>query len=80
MDNKIKIYPNPFTNKLFIDLDKDMVSPSVIYLYNSSGKLVSYNFWDPSKYYIDYSRLSDGIYNMVLSSKDYTIRKKISKK
>ena len=80
IDNKVKVYPNPFINKLFIDVDKDTVSPSVIYLFNSSGKLVSYNLWDSSKYFIDYSTLSNGIYNMVLTSRDYVIRKKISKK
>tara|TARA_B100000927_G_scaffold138174_1_gene111468 strand:- start:319 stop:3117 length:2799 start_codon:yes stop_codon:yes gene_type:complete len=80
IDNKVKIYPIPFIDKLFIDVDKDTVSPSVIYLFNSSGKLVSYNLWDQSKNYIDYSSLSSGIYNILLSFKDYTIKKKISKK
>ena len=75
-DNEIKIYPNPFQNKFTLEINKEVEPPYLIYLFNSSGKLISFKTRYSSKINLDYSSISEGVYNIIISSKDdFFIRK-----
>ncbi len=79
-DSDIKIYPNPFRSKLTLEIEKELEPPYLIYLFNSSGKLISFKTRYTSKINLDYSSISGGIYNMILYSRDnYFVRKLIKK-
>ena len=79
-DSDIKIYPNPFRYKLTLEIEKELEPPYLIYLFNSSGKLISFKTRYTSKINLDYSSISGGIYNMILYSRDnYFVRKLIKK-
>ena len=78
-DDEIKIYPNPFHNKFTLEINKEIEPPYLIYLFNSSGKLISFKTRYSSKINLDYSSISKGVYNIILSSKDEFFFRKLIK-
>ena len=78
-DDEIKIYPNPFHNKFTLEINKEIEPPYLIYLFNSSGKLISFKTRYSSKINLDYSTISKGVYNIILSSKDEFFFRKLIK-
>ena len=61
-DNRINVYPNPFTNTINIDF-RDNKSPKSIDIYNIGGTLLRQTpVFDSSSIEIDMSNLEAGIY------------------
>ena len=79
-NNKIKIYPNPYNQNIYIDIDRSIKLPLKASLFNSSGFLV----WEKKVYdhfyHLNGSSLSSGIYNLILSSNNFYSFEKIIKK
>ena len=79
-NNKIKIYPNPYRENVYIEMDHSIKLPLKASLFNSNGSLV----WEKKVYnhfyLLNSNLLSSGIYNLILSSNDFYSSKKIIKK
>ncbi len=77
----INIYPNPASDKLIIELQKEKVPESSnLYIYNVQGQLIMQQPILKSKTEIDISGLAGGVYVIKLSNpKDYKVRKFLKK-
>ncbi len=79
-NNKIKIYPNPYNQNIYLDIDRSIKLPLKASLFNSNGYLI----WEKKVYdhfyHLNGSSLSSGIYNLILSSNNFYSSEKIIKK
>jgi hypothetical protein len=67
-ENSFEIYPNPFTNELFIKiLTKDIVG---VALYDASGRLVCTQTINSIETKLYLSQLAPGTYRLVISASD----------
>lgn len=64
--SKFKIYPNPATTEIIIELDKNKISENSLYnIYNASGKMVKEGkFFKKDKNQININNLKSGFYFM----------------
>jgi uncharacterized protein (TIGR02145 family) len=74
---KFQIFPNPATDKFFIDISGEQVSK--IQIYNITGGCVLQRDVKSGVTLIDINSLSKGIYIINLINKDVTIRKELVK-
>lgn len=78
--NELVIYPNPFTDKVFVRYQLDVTNKAELYLYNTNGTEVL-KAWVKSEESIDVSALPPGLYicqlkhNNQLLSKPYKLIK-----
>ncbi len=76
-DYDLKIYPNPFKNRIFIQFNK--LAPLVkIQIFDSLGKSLDHQRFKNNKV-LDLSYLNEGLYLLRIRSEDMTITKKIIK-
>jgi hypothetical protein len=70
-----RIYPNPTKNQLNLDLAKEQQSQMELFIYNSSGSLVSKEILNGAqlKYRVDIKNLSSGVYFLQLISNEAVI-------
>ncbi len=75
-DNEISIYPNPVTDKLFIEL-KQKVSGLALCLTDITGREIYFNETEnPNKMMVDIAGISNGVYFLkITSGKGMTTRK-----
>jgi glycosidase len=80
LNKKIKVYPNPSKENIYIEMDRSIELPLKASLFNSSGSLI----WDMKIYdhfYLLNSKfLSSGVYNLILTNNDFYSSEKIIKK
>ena len=69
-----KIYPNPTSDILFIDINDNIQSISV---YNSNSQLMHGISFNKTNRSIDFSKLSDGIYFIKILTPDQIITKRV---
>ncbi|HRP40387.1 MAG TPA: T9SS type A sorting domain-containing protein [Chitinophagales bacterium] len=74
--NRISIYPNPTTDQLFIETNGMTVTE--INIYNATGILVSQTR-QPLDNYIDISQLADGVYFIVVKTKETSVLRRLVK-
>lgn len=77
-ENNISIFPNP-TQDLIKIIKEDQI-PTVIELYDMSGKLLSKNTYNGNYYTINLSSFNSGIYILKLITNDKIITRQIIKK
>lgn len=82
--SQIKIYPNPFQHKIFIDLYLNSSETIEVKLYNTLGILVSqfkYNDLNPGKQIIEVKTdlIPDGLYTMKIQGRSFNKAFKIVK-
>ena len=73
---QVKIYPNPASNNLTIDLGDLNGVNTTIKLFNSSSKLV-FEKLSHSSVIIDVSGYAKGLYSLEISTVDYTLKNKV---
>jgi len=71
---KIKLYPNPSVDYLYIE--HDFTKPVIVTIYNMSGKMVFKSRYSETKIMLNHQLLS-GTYMLILSDKKISIRRKI---
>ncbi|MFN2394275.1 MAG: T9SS type A sorting domain-containing protein [Bacteroidales bacterium] len=74
---EINIYPNPASNKFFIDLPSGS-GEMHLRLYDISGKLLFSKTTKAQQEVVDIENLKSGVYFVEIISNDYTVRKKIA--
>jgi uncharacterized repeat protein (TIGR03803 family) len=81
LDITFNIYPNPATNKVIVTLPKTMTGISAIILTDISGKRVLFQEYDiPASHpvvEIDVSTLSKGMYGLIITNDDRSLKKKL---
>lgn len=71
----LQIYPNPATDRVTLELDPSLFTPQTdIYLYNSSGELIS-NL--KNKNYLSTSDLANGTYYITVKNNEVSFAKKL---
>lgn len=74
-DTNIQLFPNPFTNETIIQMDfPDAYDLS---LYDTSGRLVEYNQFFGDSYLLEKGDLLEGVYIIMVRSKNIAFRTKI---
>jgi hypothetical protein len=63
-----RIFPNPASNLMTINLDSNYIRPGRIEVYDSFGKVVYQNICNENAYSIDISDFANGIYLIKFSS------------
>jgi len=78
LENNLKVYPNPTSDILNIDLNKNISGIDKLQLYDVNGKLVyKQNLKNLTNTKIDVSQLSSGVYLLKIKTNDKTFNKKI---
>jgi hypothetical protein len=72
----LQLYPNPATNRLFVESNGMVITE--VDIYNSFGNLISQTK-QPHNIGIDISGLSNGIYSVVIKTQEATINKRFLK-
>ena len=80
-DVALNIYPNPAANMVTVTLPKTMTGISGIILTDISGKKVFYKVYDIPALHpeveIDVSTLSKGMYGLIITNDNRSLRKKL---
>jgi len=77
--NSFSIYPNPTTDRLFVELDTKIINKTIIKIYDISGKLMFESRTLSKSNIIDVSKLEKGMYLIKISTKDNSKTFKIIK-
>lgn len=75
----ISIYPNPVTNLLTIELEKELSKDLIIELYDVSGKLILSNKAEGSLQTLNLKNLNTGVYLVKVSNGNRNVVKRIIK-
>jgi pectate lyase len=74
------VYPNPTNGLVHLDVDGSAYEPgSIIWIYNSSGKLMHYQRWDGTSTSVDLSGFNSGLYVLVIQTNKGLQVEKITK-
>ena len=80
LNKKIKVYPNPSKENVYIEMDRSIELPLKASLFNSSGSLIlDMKIYDHF-YLLNSKFLSSGVYNLILTNNDFYSSEKIIKK
>jgi len=79
IENSVKIYPNPATDKVTIDLDRASLVPekTVCRIYSVEGKKVFEQEFEGAFTEIDISSLAKGYYTIKLEGIDFSFKQKL---
>ncbi len=70
---EVRLYPNPVSDQLYIDFNCSQANESTIYIYNSTGVLMSTKKSNGQKEILDVQHLSSGIYTIMIVNSDNKI-------
>ena len=74
MENILKLYPNPTSNRLTIEFDLQTAAPVLVSIFDVSGKLVSTENFEgvegANAFYSNVEHLTNGFYMITLTSND----------
>lgn len=74
MENTLKLYPNPTSNRLTIEFDLQTAAPVLVSIFDVSGKLVSTENFEgvegANAFYSNVEHLTNGFYMITLTSND----------
>jgi len=78
--NELKAYPNPFADKISIDMSNNELAKGMLTLYNAAGKLVyKQSFENQEIFEINTTDLLAGMYIIQITSEDRIYSKKLLK-
>jgi hypothetical protein len=69
----IKVYPNPTTSEIYVELDASKFENGRILLYDQNGKLILGNLISSNKTIMDLNQLSQGSYLIEINSNEKKI-------
>jgi hypothetical protein len=76
-ETNLKVYPNPASDLLNIEIDEELHQNTLIVLTNSLGQLISNSIMENSKSKINIGHIPNGIYFITFKNKGFTLTKKL---
>ena len=80
LENSIKLYPNPVSNLVTIELDKEYASETIIQLFNYEGKLITKDKIKGTTHILNIENLQSGVYIVNVSNANVNVVKRVIKK
>jgi hypothetical protein len=75
--NTFRIYPNPAGDYITIDIYENYIENSTLNIYNTLGSLIKTETLNQNKKSINVSELSNGLYFVIIISKELTQSQKL---
>jgi len=76
-ENVVRIYPNPATNIITINIENSINDASTLYIYNALGDLVKIENIKQNQPQFNIADLCNGIYMVIVKSQEFTVNQKL---
>ena len=77
--SEANVYPNPASNFMTVDFEKNQFDNPTIYIVDNNGRAIRNIKNAQSGQVIDVSEIKNGIYTVVISDSQFSITKRITK-